>query len=139
MNAIIEEVNKQHEKESVSDFEIGDTVDVHFRIVEGEKERIQVFTGQVIARRGTGVNSYFTVRRIVGEMGVERIFPVHSPRVEKVEVARRGRAKRSKLYYLRQRVGKSAVLREESRESRLKRPGVARQVSGSRKKKKKRK
>jgi large subunit ribosomal protein L19 len=93
-------------------FEIGDTVDVHCRILEGEKERIQVFTGVVIARSGTGTREMFTVRRIVQGEGVERKFPVHSPRIAKVAVQRSGVAHRAKLYYLRDRVGKAVRLKE---------------------------
>jgi large subunit ribosomal protein L19 len=93
-------------------FEIGDTVDVHQRILEGQKERIQVFSGVVIARRGGGMREMFTVRRIVQGEGVERQFPVHSPRIAKVEVKRTGEVRRAKLYYLRDRVGKATRLRE---------------------------
>ncbi len=115
MHPILEALNREHEKESVDTFDIGDLVDVHVRIVEGEKERIQVFSGVVIARGGKGVNESFTVRKVVQGEGVERIFPVHSPRVEKVEIKRRGRVRRAKLYYLRDRVGKATRLREDSR------------------------
>ncbi len=93
-------------------FEIGDTVDVHQRILEGQKERIQVFSGVVIARRGEGMRATFIVRRIVQGEGVERIFPLHSPKIAKVEVKRTGRVRRAKLYYLRDRVGKATRLRE---------------------------
>ena len=134
MDPRIEEVNKLHEKDSIDPFEIGDTVDVHVRIVEGEKERIQIFTGTVIATRGRGINRYVTVRHLFAGEGVERMFPVHSPRVEKIEVKRRGRARRAKLYYLRDRIGKSAVLREDTRK---RRPQVAKQQGGRKKKKKK--
>ena len=96
-------------------FEIGDQVDVHQRILEGQKERIQIFSGTVIARRGGGMGETFTVRRIVQGEGVERIFPLHSPRIAKVEVKRTGRVRRAKLYYLRQRVGKATRLRERTR------------------------
>jgi large subunit ribosomal protein L19 len=93
-------------------FEVGDQVDVHVRIMEGEKERIQVYSGTVIACRGGGSREMFTVRRIVQGEGVERTFPLHSPRVAAVEVKRSGRVRRAKLYYLRERVGKSTRLRE---------------------------
>jgi large subunit ribosomal protein L19 len=93
-------------------FEIGDTVDVHQRILEGQKERVQVFTGVVIAHRGEGMRETFTVRRIVQGEGVERIFPLHSPRIAKIEVKRTGQVRRAKLYYLRDRVGKATRLRE---------------------------
>jgi len=96
----------------VPKFEVGDQVDVHQRILEGQKERIQVFTGTVIARRGEGMREMFTVRRIVQGEGVERIFPMHSPRIAKVEVKRTGAVRRAKLYYLRKRVGKATRLRE---------------------------
>jgi large subunit ribosomal protein L19 len=99
----------------IGDFKVGDTVDVHTKIKEGDKERIQIFNGTVIARsNGHGeINDSFTVRRIVAGEGVERIFPVHSPRVEKVEVTRKGQVRRAKLYYLRDRVGKATKVREQ--------------------------
>jgi large subunit ribosomal protein L19 len=93
-------------------FEIGDTVDVHLRILEGQKERIQIYNGVVIAKRGGGTREMFTVRRIVQGEGVERQFPVHSPKVAKIEVKRTGVVRRAKLYYLRDRVGKATRLRE---------------------------
>ena len=94
-------------------FSVGDTVKVHVKVVEGDKERIQVFAGIVIARRGTGVNESFTVRRISYGEGVERVFPVHSPRVDKVVVERQGDVRRAKLNYLRGRIGKAAMLVKE--------------------------
>ncbi len=94
------------------DFEIGDTVKVHYRIVEGDKERIQVFEGIVIAINNKGIKKTFTVRKISFDVGVERIFPLISPRIAKIEVVRKGKVRRSKLYYLRERRGKSAKLRE---------------------------
>jgi large subunit ribosomal protein L19 len=93
-------------------FEIGDTVDVHQRILEGQKERIQVFSGVVIARKGEGMRESFTVRRIVQGEGVERIFPLQSPKIARIEVKRTGEVRRAKLYYLRKRVGKATRLRE---------------------------
>ncbi|MCK6491306.1 MAG: 50S ribosomal protein L19 [Planctomycetes bacterium] len=101
-------------KESLGDFDVGDTVNVHTRIKEGDKERVQVFNGTVIARfRGHGaVNATFVVRRVVSGEGVERIFPVHSPRITRVEVIRQGQVRRAKLYYLRDRVGKSTKVKE---------------------------
>lgn len=99
-------------KTDVPQFSIGDQVDVHQRILEGAKERIQVFSGTVIARKGEGSREMFIVRRIVQGEGVERTFPVHSPRIAKVEVKRTGRVRRAKLYYLRDRVGKATRLRE---------------------------
>ncbi len=95
-------------------FEIGDTVEVHQKILEGEKERIQIFNGVVIARRGGGTREMFTVRRIVAGEGVERTFPVNSPKIAKVEVKRRGRVRRAKLFYLRGRVGKATRLVERT-------------------------
>lgn len=96
-------------------FEIGDTVDVHTKILEGNKERIQVFSGTVIARSGGGAREMFTVRRIVAGEGVERKFPVHSPRIAKVEVKRSSVVRRAKLYFLRDRVGKAVRLKERRR------------------------
>jgi len=93
----------------------GDTVDVHVRIVEGDKERTQVFQGVVIAMKGRGINESITVRRIVANQGVERVFPLHSPRIAKIEIVRRGDARRAKLYYLRDRVGKARRLRDQRR------------------------
>jgi large subunit ribosomal protein L19 len=94
-------------------FEPGDTVRVHIRVVEGEKERTQIFEGVVIRRRGEGAKASFTVRRISYGVGVERTFPLHSPRIERVEMVRRGHVRRSKLYYLRQLAGKAARLRQK--------------------------
>ena len=99
-------------KTDIAPFEIGDTVDVHQRILEGQKERVQVFTGVVISRRGSGMREMFTVRRIVQGEGVERQFPLNSPRIAKIEVKRTGVVRRAKLYYLRDRVGKATRLRE---------------------------
>lgn len=99
-------------RDDLPKFDIGDTVDVHLRILEGEKERVQIFNGIVIARRGDGVRETFTVRRIVQGEGVERVFPLNSPKISKVEVKRRGETRRAKLYYLRDRVGKATRLRE---------------------------
>ena len=102
-------------RKDVPQFQIGDQVDVHQRILEGQKERVQVFAGVVIAKRGGGMGETFTVRRIVQGEGVERIFPLHSPKIAKVEVKRTGRVRRAKLYYLRDRVGKATRLRERVR------------------------
>jgi large subunit ribosomal protein L19 len=96
----------------VANFQVGDTVDVHQRILEGSKERVQVFQGVVISRKGEGLQEMFTVRRIVQGEGVERVFPLHSPRIAKIEVKRTGETRRAKLYYLRKRVGKATRLRE---------------------------
>ena len=105
-------VEKAGMKTEIPHFEVGDTVDVHCRILEGEKERIQIFSGVVIARSGSGTREMFSVRRIVQGEGVERKFPLHSPRVAKVEVKRSGVVRRAKLYYLRDRVGKAVRLKE---------------------------
>ncbi len=102
-------------KDRVPHFEIGDTVDVHVKIREGEKERIQVFTGTVIARRGSGLSASFTVRRVVQGHGVERVFPLHAPTVTGVTVKRHGKTRRAKLYFLRDRIGKAVRLRERLR------------------------
>ncbi|MBR2867589.1 MAG: 50S ribosomal protein L19 [Clostridia bacterium] len=102
-------------KSEVPAIEIGDTVKVHVKIREGEKERIQVFEGTVIARKGSGISETFTVRRLSYGVGVERVFPLHSPNVAKVELVRHGRVRRSKLYYLRDRVGKAAKVKEQIR------------------------
>jgi large subunit ribosomal protein L19 len=96
-------------------FTVGDTLNVHVRIIEGDKERIQVYQGVLIAARGRGINRMITVRRIVANEGVERIFPLHSPRIAKIEVVRHGDTRRAKLYYLRDRVGKSRRLRDQRR------------------------
>jgi len=111
-NKYIAAVEESQLRPDKPQFAIGDTVDVHQRILEGEKERIQIFSGTVIARKGEGAREMFTVRRIVQGEGVERIFPVHSPKIAKVEVKRTGSIRRSKLYYLRKRVGKATRVRE---------------------------
>jgi large subunit ribosomal protein L19 len=109
---ILEMVEKPSLKTEVPEFAVGDTVDVHTRILEGDKERIQIFNGVVIARSGSGTREMFTVRRIVQGEGVERKFPLHSPRIAKIEVKRSGVVRRAKLYFLRDRVGKAVRLRE---------------------------
>ena len=110
------EILKQVEAPSLRadplEFSIGDTVNVHTRILEGDKERIQVFNGVVIGRRGSGTRELFTVRRIVAGEGVERSFPIHSPKIAKLEVVRHGKVRRAKLFYLRERMGKSTRLSE---------------------------
>ncbi len=111
-NKIIESVEAAHHKKETPKFEVGDTVSVGVRIIEGSKERVQPFIGVVIARRGQGMNETFTVRRIVANEGVERIFHLQSPRIVGVEVQRRGKVRRGKLYFLRSRVGKARKLRE---------------------------
>jgi large subunit ribosomal protein L19 len=113
----IEAINAKQLKPvaDIPDFTIGDTLNVHVRIVEGDKERIQIYQGVLIGEKGRGINKTITVRRIVANEGVERIFPVHSPRIAQIEVVRRSDARRSKLYYLRNRVGKSRRLRDQRR------------------------
>jgi large subunit ribosomal protein L19 len=118
--SLLQEVRKGIKKEEAAlpKFKVGDTVKVHFRIVEGEKERIQVYEGTVIGRTaGTGPEARFTVRRVAYGEGVERVFPLHSPRVEKVEVTRQGHVRRAKLYYLRDRVGKAARVKAKGKEA----------------------
>lgn len=113
---ILNLVEKSSLRGEVPVFKVGDTVDVHTRILEGEKERIQIFNGTVIARAGSGSRETFTVRRIVAGEGVERKFPLHSPKIAKIEVKRSGVVRRAKLYYLRERVGKAVRLRERREE-----------------------
>ena len=110
---IIEILEKEQLRSDIPQFAPGDTIRVHARIVEGTRERIQVFEGVVIARQGSGVRETFTVRRIASGVGVERLFPVHSPRIAKIEVTRRGIVRRAKLYYLRGLTGKAARIREK--------------------------
>ncbi len=109
---IIRSIEAEQLKGDSEDFRIGDTVKVHFKIVEGQTERIQVFEGLVIAINNSGIRKTFTVRKMSYGVGVERIFPVHSPRIDKIDVVRRGRIRRAKLYYIRQRVGKAAKVPE---------------------------
>ncbi len=111
--AIQDKIESEQFRKEPANFNVGDTVKVHTKVIEGDKERIQVFAGIVIGRRGRGLNSTFTVRRISYGQGVERVFPVHSPRVEKVEVERQGAVRRAKLTYLRKRLGKRATLVKE--------------------------
>ena len=111
--ALRDKIESEQFRKEPADFGIGDSVRVHTRGVEGDKERIQVFTGVVIGRRGRGLNETFTVRRISYGEGVERVFPMHSPRVERVEVERKGAVRRAKLTYLRKRLGKGATLVKE--------------------------
>lgn len=114
MNAI-DLVEKEHMKEDIPDFRPGDSVRVHLKIVEGSRERIQVFEGIVIARKHSGVRETITVRKVTQGVGIERTFPIHSPRIDKIEVTRYGRARRAKLYYLRKRIGKAAQVKERRR------------------------
>jgi len=109
MNRIIDVIEKEQQKGDLTSFSVGDSVRVHTRVVEGDKERIQIFTGVVIGRKGRGLNQTFTVRRISYGEGVERVFPLHSPRIAKVEVEQQCRARRAKLNYLRGRKGKEAT------------------------------
>jgi large subunit ribosomal protein L19 len=111
-NEIMTLVEESGLKKEIPTFDIGDQVEVHQRILEGEKERVQVFAGTVISRKGEGMREMFSVRRIVQGEGVERTFPFHSPKIAKVEVKRTGAVRRAKLYYLRDRVGKATRLRE---------------------------
>jgi len=110
---LVERIEKDQLKAKPPRFEVGDVVDVLLRIPEADKERTQVFNGTVIARKGAGIRETFTVRRIVQGEGVERVFPLHSPLVASVHVARKGKVRRAKLYYLRKRVGKSTKVRED--------------------------
>jgi large subunit ribosomal protein L19 len=111
--ALLDKIEAEQYRKGADTFGIGDSVRVHTKVVEGDKERIQIFSGVVIGRRGHGLNSTFTVRRISYGEGVERVFPLHSPRIDKVEVERKGSVRRAKLTYLRQRVGKGATLVKE--------------------------
>lgn len=113
--SIIESVNADAIKTDLPLFDVGDTLNVHCRIVEGEKERIQIFQGTLILRKGRGMNEMVTVRRVVDDIGIERTWPVNSPLISKFEVVRRGDARRAKLYFLRDRVGKSRRLRDRRR------------------------
>ena len=113
MKKIVEEFEKEYLKEKTPDFNVGDAVDVHARILEGDKERIQIFNGTVIGRKGRGINETFTVRRIVEGEGVERVFPLHSRKIADIKVVRRGHTRRAKLYYLRGRVGKATKVKEK--------------------------
>ncbi|WCJ57898.1 50S ribosomal protein L19 [Fontisphaera persica] len=122
--AILDRIESEQLKKDRPDFRVGDTIRVHTRVVEGDKERIQVFTGVVIGRRGRGLNETFTVRRISYGEGVERVFPLHSPRIEKIEIERRGVVRRAKLTYLRKRIGKGAMLVRERKERAIVVPGT---------------
>jgi large subunit ribosomal protein L19 len=115
MNRTLDDINQSALKKDIPHFGPGDIINVHFRIVEGDKERTQMFQGIVISRTGSGINEYATIRKIVDEIGVERIFPVHSPLVAQYEMVRRSDARRAKLYYLRDRSGKSRRLRDRRR------------------------
>ena len=114
--ALLDKIQSAQFRKDDSKFGVGDSVRVHTKVVEGEKERIQIFSGVVIGKRGRGLNETFTVRRISYGEGVERIFPLHSPRVDKIEVEREGSVRRAKLTYLRKRLGKGATLVKEKEE-----------------------
>lgn len=107
---IINKIEQEQLKADVTPFNVGDTIKVHTRVIEGGKERIQIFQGIVIAKRGSGINEAFTVRKISYGEGVERVFPLHTPRIAKIEVVNRGKVRRAKLHYLRDRIGKDAMI-----------------------------
>lgn len=113
MNKIIELIEKEYMKETVPQFEVGDTVKVYVKVVEGSRERLQAFEGIVIAKKNGGVRETFTVRRVSFGVGIERTFQLHSPRVEKIELVRHGKVRRAKLYYLRDLTGKAAKIKEQ--------------------------
>jgi len=106
---ILAKIESEQFKSEITSFEVGDTIKVHTRVIEGDKERVQIYSGIVIGRKGFGINENFTVRRVSYGEGVERVFPLHSPRIAKIEVERRGAVRRAKLNFLRQRKGKSAT------------------------------
>lgn len=110
---LIDAVEKESLRDDIPEFRAGDSVNVHVKVIEGSKERIQVFSGVVLRRQGSSIRETFTVRKISFGVGVERTFPVHSPNIEKIEVVSRGRVRRSKLYYLRERHGKAAKIKEK--------------------------
>ena len=112
---IIEQMEKEQLKQDIPDFQVGDTINVHAKIIEDERERIQVFTGICIARKSSGIRESITVRRVAYGLGVEKVFLLHSPRVAKIEVVRRGVVRRAKLYYLRDKKGKKARVKERKR------------------------
>lgn len=111
---LLKSVEAEQLRQDIPVFRPGDTVRVHVKVVEGARERIQVFEGYVIKRRGSGISETFTVRRVSYGVGVERCFPLHSPRIDKIEVVRKGKVRRAKLYYLRQRSGKAARIKERT-------------------------
>ena len=113
MDAILQSVTAAQKRDNIPEFGSGDTVRVHVRVVEGEKERIQIFEGVVIQRKGAGIHETFTVRKVTQGIAVERIFPVHSPRIAKIERTRIGRVRRARLFYLRDRKGRAARIREK--------------------------
>ncbi len=116
MNKLIQDITKEQLRSDIPDFRSGDTIRVHAKVVEGSRERIQLFEGVVIKRHGAGISATYTVRKMSNGVGVERTFPLNTPRVEKIEVIRYGRVRRSKLYYLRDRKGKAARIKERRRD-----------------------
>ena len=112
MNPIIEQVEKEQLKQDITPFNVGDTVKVYVKVVEGDKERVQAYEGVCIAKKGSGIRENFTVRRVSFGIGVERTFPLHSPRIANIEVTHKGKVRRAKLYYLRDRQGKAAKIKE---------------------------
>ena len=108
---ILDQITMDYRKEEIPEFKVGDTLRVHVKIIEGQRERIQVFEGYVLKRQHGGVNETFTVRKLSNGIGVEKTFPLHSPKIEKIEVVRRGRVRRAKLNYMRQRTGKAARIK----------------------------
>jgi len=123
--SLLEQVQAAQKKNLGVDFKAGDQIKVHFKVVEGGNERIQVFEGVVLRIKGSGLSETFTVRKVSFGVGVERIFPMHSPRIEKVEIARRGKVRRAKLYYLRNLSGKAARIAEDSSRKKVPIPGTA--------------
>lgn len=115
MSSIIDAINQENVKKSIPEFSVGDTVKVMIKVIEGDRERLQAFEGVVIARKNGGISETFTVRRISFGIGVEKTFPVHSPKVADIQVVRRGKVRRAKLYYLRERTGKAAKVKEMAR------------------------
>ena len=108
---VLDQITMDYKKEDIPEFKVGDTLRVHVKIIEGQRERIQVFEGYVLKRQHGGVNETFTVRKLSNGIGVEKTFPLHSPKIEKIEVVRKGRVRRAKLNYMRQRTGKAARIR----------------------------
>lgn len=115
MSKIIDAINQENLKQSVPEFAVGDTVRVMVKVIEGDKERLQAFEGIVIARKNGGISETFTVRRLSFGIGVEKTFPIHSPKVADIQVIRKGKVRRAKLYYLRERTGKAAKVKESAR------------------------
>ena len=115
MSSIIDAINQENVKQNIPEFNVGDTVSVMVKVIEGDRERLQAFEGVVIARKHGGISETFTVRRISFGVGVEKTFPIHSPKVADIKVVRRGKVRRAKLYYLRARTGKAAKVKEMAR------------------------